>query len=213
MLSFIKYSAGADSSPKYFPPPDELFGGIDVLYENLMKKADGVYADAGYRDVVMHPNLAGILAHEAVGHTVEADLVLGGSVAAHCMNKQVASELITMVDFAHTLPDGSSAPLPVLVDDEGTPAEDAILIKDGILRGYMNSRESASISESSRRATRELCILGRAAYKNEKHRNSPRQGQARRYDSFDRRRIFSNGDQQRSGGHDRRVHVRRLHGI
>ena len=41
----------------------------------------------------MHPNLAGILAHEAVGHTVEADLVLGGSVAAHCMNKQVASEL------------------------------------------------------------------------------------------------------------------------
>ena len=122
----------------------------------------------------MHPNLAGILAHEAVGHTVEADLVLGGSVAAHCMNKQVASELITMVDFAHTLPDGSSTPLPVLVDDEGTPAEDAILIKDGILRGYMNSRESAehfgarfpasmccavplrSISESSRRATREL---------------------------------------------------------
>ena len=41
------------------------------------------------------------------------------------------------------LPDGSSAPLPVLVDDEGTPAENAILIKDGILRGYMNSRESA----------------------------------------------------------------------
>ena len=69
----------------------------------------------------MHPNLAGILAHEAVGHTVEADLVLGGSVAAHCMNKQVASELITMVDFAHTLPDGSSAPLPFLSTTRARP--------------------------------------------------------------------------------------------
>ena len=142
-VELYKVFGGRGFFTEVFSSPDELFGGIDMLYENLMKKADGVYADAGYRDVVMHPNLAGILAHEAVGHTVEADLVLGGSVAAHCMNKQVASELITMVDFAHTLPDGSSAPLPVLVDDEGTPAEDAILIKDGILRGYMNSRESA----------------------------------------------------------------------
>ena len=142
-VELYKVFGGRGFFTEVFSSPDELLGGIDVLYENLMKKAEGIYADAGYRDVVMHPNLAGILAHEAVGHTVEADLVLGGSVAAHCMNKQVASELITMVDFAHTLPDGSSAPLPVLVDDEGTPAEDAILIKDGILRGYMNSRESA----------------------------------------------------------------------
>lgn len=126
-----------------FSTPDKLFPGIDKLYENIMQKANGVYADAGYRDVVMHPNLAGILAHEAVGHTVEADLVLGGSVAAHSLNKQVASELVTMVDFAHTLPDGSPAPLPIFVDDEGTPAEDAVLIKDGILTGYMNSRETA----------------------------------------------------------------------
>lgn len=142
-VELYKVFGGRGFFTEVFSSPDELFGGIDLLYESLMKKAEGVYADAGYRDVVMHPNLAGILAHEAVGHTVEADLVLGGSVAAHCMNKQVASELITMVDFAHTLPDGSSAPLPILVDDEGTPAEDAVLIKDGILRGYMNSRESA----------------------------------------------------------------------
>lgn len=126
-----------------FSTPDKLFAGIDKLYDDIMKKAEGVYADAGYKDVVMHPDLAGILAHEAVGHTVEADLVLGGSVAAHNLNKVVASDLITMVDFAHTFIDGSPAPLPVLVDDEGTPAEDAILIENGILKGYMNNRESA----------------------------------------------------------------------
>ena len=126
-----------------FTEPERLFPEIDRTYNELRKKAEGIYADAGLKDCVLHPNLAGILAHEAVGHTVEADLVLGGSVASHCLNKQVASELVTMIDFAHTLPDGSPAPLPVLVDDEGTQAEDAVLIENGILKGYMNNRESA----------------------------------------------------------------------
>mgnify|MGYP000865321983 CR=1 FL=1 len=125
-----------------FTDPANLYETIDNLYDNLMKKAEGVYCEAGYKDVVMHPNLAGILAHEAVGHTVEADLVLGGSVAAHNLGKQVASELVTMVDFAHTAL-GKTVPLPVYVDDEGIPAEDAVLIKDGILVGYMNNRETA----------------------------------------------------------------------
>ena len=43
-----------------------------------------------------------MLAHEAVGHTVEADIVLGGSVAANYLNKQVASEKVSLTDFAHT---------------------------------------------------------------------------------------------------------------
>ena len=47
-----------------------------------------------------------------------------------------------MVDFAHSY-DGGAAPLPVFLDDEGTKAEDAVLISGGILTGYMNDRESA----------------------------------------------------------------------
>lgn len=125
-----------------FTTPESLYPEIDALYLELMKKAEGVYSEAGYKDCILHPDLAGILAHEAVGHTVEADLVLGGSVASHNLGKQVASELVTMVDFAHTA-FGKPAPLPVYVDDEGTLAEDAVLIKDGILTGYMNNRESA----------------------------------------------------------------------
>jgi TldD protein len=83
-----------------------------------------------------------MLAHEAVGHTVEADLVLGGSIAGPNLNKQVASELVSMVDFAHTA-FGKPAPLPVYVDDEGVPAEDANLIEKGILKSFMHNRESA----------------------------------------------------------------------
>ena len=34
--------------------------------------------------------------------------------------------------------------IPVYADDEGTPARDAVLIKDGILTEFMNSRETSA---------------------------------------------------------------------
>ena len=54
------------------------------------------------KDVILDADLAGILAHEAIGHTTEADLVLGGSVAGEFMGEQVASDLVTLVDYANT---------------------------------------------------------------------------------------------------------------
>ncbi|MCL2628716.1 MAG: TldD/PmbA family protein [Oscillospiraceae bacterium] len=125
-----------------FTDPNLLTNKLDELYEHLMKKREGVYSKAGLCKCVMHPDLAGILAHEAVGHTVEADLVLGGSVAGHNLGKQVASDLITMLDVAHTF-NGKTCPLPIYVDDEGVTAEDAVLIENGILKGFMHSRETA----------------------------------------------------------------------
>ena len=134
---------GAGSFDDYFINPCTLYDRINILYSRLMDKKEGVYADAGYKDVILSGNMAGMLAHEAVGHTVEADLVLGGSVALMNLNRQVASPLISMTDFANSV-FGKTAPLPVFLDDEGIPAEDCVLIKDGILTGYMNNRETAS---------------------------------------------------------------------
>ena len=125
-----------------FTDPAVYFPQIDDLYERLMQKREGIYADAGEKTVILGGMMTGMLSHEAVGHTVEADLVLGGSVAAHSLNKPVASEMVTLTDFAHTA-FGETCPLPVYVDDEGTEAKDVPLIENGILTGYMNSRESA----------------------------------------------------------------------
>ena len=125
-----------------FTDPAVLYGEVDQLYDELMHKAEGVYADAGRKTVILGGMMTGMLSHEAVGHTVEADLVLGGSVAGPCLNKRVASEKVTLSDFANEA-FGKRCPLPVFVDDEGTRAEDVTLIRDGILVGYMNSRESA----------------------------------------------------------------------
>lgn len=125
-----------------FNDPADLFQSIDRQYEHLLNKANGVYAEAGMHDVILDAELAGILAHEAIGHTTEADIVKGGSIAADYLNKQVASELVTLVDFAHEA-FGKLCPVPVFVDDEGTLAEDAYVIKDGVLKQYMNSKDTA----------------------------------------------------------------------
>ena len=125
-----------------FTDPSALYAEIDAVYERLMQKREGVYADAGEKTVILDGMMSGMLSHEAVGHTVEADLVLGGSVAAHNLNKRVASDLVTLTDFAHTA-FGEECPLPVYIDDEGTEAIDSPLIENGILTGYMNNRESA----------------------------------------------------------------------
>lgn len=125
-----------------FRTPEDLYPELDRLHEEVMKKREGVYAEAGVKTCILAGELSGMLAHEAVGHTVEADMVMGGSVAAHLMGQRVASELVSMVDFAHTAL-GRPAPLPVWLDDEGVVAKDAVLIKDGILTGYMHNRESA----------------------------------------------------------------------
>ena len=133
---------GLGTFDKNFTDTREAFDRVDMLYEKLMRKREGVYPQAGLKTCILGGVLSGMLAHEAVGHTVEADFVLGGSVAANCIGKRVASDLVNLTDFANTAL-GKTAPLPVFVDDEGTPAEDAVIIKDGILVGYMNSRETA----------------------------------------------------------------------
>ncbi len=133
---------GAGSFSDHFSDLTVLWPKIDALHAQLMDKREGVYAEAGYKTVIVGGLLGGMLAHEAVGHTVEADLVLGGSVAGPNLAKPVASELVSIADFAHTA-FGEPAPLPVFLDDEGVTAQDAWLIRNGILEGYMNSRETA----------------------------------------------------------------------
>lgn len=123
--------------------PSATFSELRSQYEHLVKKSEGVFADAGIKTCVLDAELAGILAHEAIGHTTEADFVLSGSVAGPLLNKEVASPLVTLVDFANTAL-GKTCPVPVYVDDEGTKAEDAILIDKGVLKGYMHNKESAA---------------------------------------------------------------------
>lgn len=125
-----------------FSSPSQLSEGINTQYEHLVKKGEGVFPKAGLRTCVLAADLAGILAHEAIGHTTEADMVMSGSVASGKIGKRVASPLVTLIDFANSYGD-QTCPVPVYVDDEGTEAKDAMIIESGTLRGYLHNKESA----------------------------------------------------------------------
>lgn len=125
-----------------FTAPEALYPQIDNLYEHLRCKSEGVYAEGGIKECILDAKLGGILAHEAIGHTTEADFVLSGSIAGKYMDKQVASPLISLVDYANRA-FGETCPIPLYVDDEGTEAKDVVIIEDGILKSYMHNKESA----------------------------------------------------------------------
>jgi len=122
--------------------PEALAAQLDELHSHLQAKRHAVPARGGMHTVVLAPALAGMLAHEAMGHPCEGDIVLGGAATARLLGESVASERVTMVDIAHTW-QGQEVMMPVYVDDEGTPAQDAILIDKGRLTGFMHSRETA----------------------------------------------------------------------
>ena len=125
-----------------FDSIDWMFEAVDRLYEELREKADGAYCEAGTHDVILDSDLAGILAHEAIGHTCEADLVLGGSVAGDHIGRQVASEKFTLADHAARGPDGNAS-IAIHVDDEGTPCRDVTIIENGVLKGFLHNKETA----------------------------------------------------------------------
>jgi TldD protein len=84
--------------------------------------------------------------HEAIGHGLEADLAQQGlSVYSKKIGQQVASPVVTVIDDA-TIPNmrGSFS-----FDDEGTPSKRNVLVKEGILVGYMYDKYFAMLNNTT----------------------------------------------------------------
>lgn len=96
--------------------------------------------EGGRHTVILAPDLVGLLVHEAIGHTVEADFVLSGSAARGRLGQTVASPLVTLRDVGPA--DGAGGWIPV--DDEGVEAQDTPIIENGVLVGYLHNRETAA---------------------------------------------------------------------
>jgi TldD protein len=95
---------------------------------------------AGMLPVVLSSEAGGTMVHEAIGHGLEADLVqAGSSVYRGRIGETVASALVTIRDDA-TIPNcrGSFS-----FDGEGTPAQNTVLVENGVLKGYLYDRLSA----------------------------------------------------------------------
>ncbi len=133
---------GFGEFPDVFKKASDLFPKIDQLYTHLSNKANSIYPNAGIKDCIIDGKVTGLLIHESIGHTTEADLVETGSIAREYINQIVGTDLVTIVDFANNYK-GKICPVPIFVDDEGTKCEDTVIVKNGILKSYMHNKESS----------------------------------------------------------------------
>lgn len=103
---------------------------------------DAIDAPAGTMPVVLGSGWPAVLLHEAVGHGLEGDFNRKGSSAfSGRIGEQVASPLCTVVDDGTLMGRRGS----LSVDDEGTPAQNTMLIENGILKGYMQDKLNARL--------------------------------------------------------------------
>ncbi|MGD9558891.1 MAG: TldD/PmbA family protein, partial [Mangrovibacterium sp.] len=101
---------------------------------------DATRPGAGEMPVVMGAGGSGILLHEAIGHTFEADFNRKGtSIFADKMGQKVAESFVNIVDDG-TLPFNRGA---INMDDEGSASMKTFLVKNGILNSYLHDRISA----------------------------------------------------------------------
>lgn len=108
----------------------------------LARKLDKAKAvEPGVYDVITHPSVTGLIAHEAFGHGVEMDqFVKDRAQAKNFVGKAVASPITNMRD-------GAAATYSVasyFFDDDGVLAHDTEIIKDGILVGGLCDLASAT---------------------------------------------------------------------
>jgi TldD protein len=132
-----------------------------MLHESTVLK-NAVHASKmaeGDYDVVVGPEIAGIVAHESAGHPSEADRILGREMAQagesfikkDDRGKKVGSTIVNLVDdptIEHSFG-------YYKYDRDGVSARKRYLYKEGLINEFLNNRESAGrLSESSNGASR-----------------------------------------------------------
>jgi TldD protein len=111
-----------------------------------VKKA--VEPPEGSMDVVLGPEIIGLVCHESAGHPGEADRMLGREAAQagetyitrEHLNTRIGSEAVTIVDDP-TIPGSFGY---YLYDDEGVAARERVLIENGVIKELLHNRETGA---------------------------------------------------------------------
>ena len=117
-------------------PPEQI---AEKVSRKVTQQLEAKPPKSGLHPAVIGTNVVGVLAHEALGHICEADLALAGSAVMGKIGEKIASEQVTIFDSA-LIPQGFGA---LKYDDEGVSGQKTLLIRDGILVGFMHNRETA----------------------------------------------------------------------
>ncbi|WP_018963529.1 TldD/PmbA family protein [Coprothermobacter platensis] len=122
-------------------------GGLELLEETSAEKTaldavamsisklKAIVPASGEYPVILAPGPGGVIFHEAVGHSLEADFIRKHvSVMEDKIGQVIGNSKVTLIDSG-IIPGewGSNA-----FDDEGFPNQETILVKDGVLISYMS---------------------------------------------------------------------------
>lgn len=117
---------------------------VKAMHGNLKT---GKLAPTGKLDIVVGPEVTGIMVHEAVGHPLEADRILGREAAQagesfvkrDMLGTRIGSDAVNVYEDP-TIPGSFGY---YLYDDEGVKARRRELVKKGIFAEFLNNRDTA----------------------------------------------------------------------
>lgn len=118
---------------------------VKEISEEVVKKTsvsfEAVQPSGGEMPVVMGSGSSGILLHEAIGHSFEADFNrMNTSIFSDKLGKKICSEEISVIDDGTVFGNRGS----INFDDEGVLSQKTYMVKDGILNSYLHDRISAN---------------------------------------------------------------------
>ena len=120
-------SVSGREGPEIFDKLGEKVEKVAAIAEELLT-AERI--EPGEYEIIVSPEVSGLIAHEAFGHGVEMDMfVKNRALGARYIGKRVGSDLVTMHEGAKPEIQVAS----YAFDDEGVLAHDTVEIRNGIL--------------------------------------------------------------------------------
>ncbi len=125
--------------------PSDLERAIDEAFS--MERNYAQRSPTGGYDgpVVLSPQAAGVLLHEAVGHLAEADNYLKSADPMYGVNERLASLPLTVRDKGNRVGEWGS----VEVDDECWPTREVELMREGVLTALLTDKRHAALSDGT----------------------------------------------------------------
>jgi len=125
----------------------ELFTSLNLdhlikkVTDNSVEMLKAKIIKGGKYDIIVDPEISGVIAHESFGHGCEADQVLRNrSYLAKLKDKKIISELVSIHDNSALKEERGY----FIFDDEGIASSDTTIVKNGILKNFMHDRQSAA---------------------------------------------------------------------
>jgi len=116
---------------------------IDKVAKDAVRMLNGKNVQGGNFPIVADGELTGVIIHEALGHAAEGDAVMQEeSCLKNLINKKISADINVVDDPTIEGLFGS-----FFYDDEGIKAKKKYIIKEGILKNFLHSRETAATIE------------------------------------------------------------------